>query len=138
MDQLEKELSNFMSATKALTFDFARLSYYPYDDSYYDAIEEYNALLGSQLKKEPVDDPLEYEEPIEQEPTEEEPKDRYLLSVFFSEDHVLQRLEFVIWPNKVLPLKIQTHSWTILPIIEDWAFQNVMSFKSLFQALAKK
>lgn len=129
LHELEIDVSSYMSGTKSLRFDFVRMRHFPYDDEYYDEIEKKNDELKSQLRKEPDDeeDSQKPEEPII------EAQDRLLLAIFFTEDLLLRRLEYVIWPNgKVLPHKIERHSWDLLPVVEMWAIKHTMSFKSMF------
>jgi len=143
IEDLEKELASFMNATKDLKFDFARIAAFPYDDSYYDSLEEQKALIESQLKIDVNDDVNDDDNGSEahgpEGPAKQEPQERLLLAIFFTEDLYLRRLEYIVWPNgKVLPYKIERHSWTLMPYIETWAIQHVMSFKSFFVSFNTK
>ena len=122
IEDLEKEISSYMATTKALQFDFVRISHFPYDDAYYDKIDAKNADAASRLRKDSM------ASSDEESSIEEEAKERLLLSVFFTEDNVLRRLEYVISKDgKVLPYKFnERHVWDLMHIIET------MSFKCFF------
>ena len=148
-----------MDTTLDLKFDFARITHFPYDDSYYDDLEQEKDLEKAQLTKDPLG---EMESDSDDGPSnvrkgtvgtkgtvgaEEtkgtravEPQERLLLSLFFTERLALQRLEYIIWPNgRTMPYKVgQPNSWDLLHIVETWALQNTMSFKSLFLNIDKE